>query len=88
MANNRIFLVCKCGEKFLLAKYLPSTGWYAPPGYKGQYPPDEGPDTYSDRLNDFFDQHERSSCGSPTDRMWGTGVYHLEYEVPPDGQEV
>jgi hypothetical protein len=30
MANNRMYLVHTNGERIMLAKYYPSTGWYVP----------------------------------------------------------
>lgn len=44
MANNRMYLKnTRTGERFYLAKYYPSTGWYIVG------------DNLDDRLNEFFD---------------------------------
>lgn len=46
MANNRMFLVNrKTGARIMLAKYYPSTGWYA---YDG----------LTDKVNEVFHKHD------------------------------
>ena len=50
MANNRMWLVHKVsGEKFLLAKYYPSTGWFCKH------------DETTAKLNEFFDVNDLHS---------------------------
>lgn len=60
MANNRMYIVClhcvheeSCPIKesrFYIAKYYPSTGWYA----TGE--------SLKGRLNEFFDRHRHQGC--------------------------
>ena len=69
MANNRMWLVCPCGERFGLAKCL-ADNWYTPPGLTDELGP---------ALNAWFDLHrdcEPRSCG-------GT-LMRLDYEEPVD----
>lgn len=54
MANNRMFMVCSlCKDKYVLAKYYPSTGYYCK-------------HNTNETLDAFFDEHrhgERSFTG-------------------------
>jgi hypothetical protein len=68
MANNRMYLKNRrTGAKVLLAKYYPSTGWYA------FHAPDRGVDLIS-KLDETFDTNE------PETTMWGDNDWLIEYE--------
>ncbi len=45
MANNRMFLVCPCGGRFMLAKNM-ADGWYV-----------RDTEGYGDRLNEWLEEH-------------------------------
>jgi len=52
MANNRMFMVCSlCKDKYVIAKYYPSTGYYAKH------------DT-NETLDDFFEVHRHEDQSS------------------------
>jgi hypothetical protein len=72
MANNRMYLrcpVCPDAKPVMLAKYYPTTGWFA----FGASSPD---DAYEVKVNEFFDKHHHES-------QWGSG-FALEFEIEPD----
>jgi hypothetical protein len=72
MSNNRMYLRCPhCPEAkpLMLAKYYPSTGWYA----FGPNSPDDG---FEVKVNEFFESHRHDS-------QWGNG-FKLEFEIHPD----
>ena len=74
MANNRMFLVNrKTGAKIMLAKYYPSTGWFA---YDG----------LTDRVNKVFDEHD---FGHLSDVQKMQNAAHPGFGVPykADGGE-
>ncbi len=66
MANNRMFLRDKTtGEKTVIAKYYPDTGWYAI---------DHEASNIVERLNSFFQ-------GTRTEpSQWGNTNYEIVYE--------
>jgi hypothetical protein len=72
MANNRMYLRCPhCpdAKPLMLAKYYPSTGWYA-------FGPSTPDDAFEIKVNDFFEAHRHDS-------QWGNG-FVIEYEIAPD----
>lgn len=64
MANNRMFLVCPCGERFHLAKCY-ADGWYT----WGE------PGMYVAKLDTWFEAHR--NCEP---RVWGGTIMSLGYE--------
>lgn len=73
MANNRMWLACPCGGRFLIGKCL-ADNWYVPP-YFG---PPMGQDL-QDSLNLFYLEHE--NCEP---RVCGGTVLRLEFEETVD----
>lgn len=82
MANNRMYLRCRCGGEFYLFKYYPSTGWYRPvtgggdPTQATAAEAIQGGIAFLDQLAAFMDAH--ATCEG-TDAMWGD-AFHLGYE--------
>lgn len=72
MANNRVSLQCKtCGQKILLAKYYPSTGW-------GAYSSPSGTELF-EFLDVFVDSHGQCAI-EDEDLITGGNPFVLEYE--------
>lgn len=70
MANNRLFLKCKkCGERFFLGKYYPSTGWYTDADYYKN-------SAMHDKLNTWFDAHMHEY----RDHLFGPLHFCIEFE--------
>ena len=78
MANNRLYLKCKrTGERVMLAKYYPSTGWYV---------------DNKTLIQDLDEMLQRDAFGGldwmraqvegviPEGGMWDGGAHELEYE--------
>lgn len=56
MANNRLYLKCNlCGERFYMAKYYPSSGWYT--NLSDMTTEEEGVLAWYNDLQEFFDEH-------------------------------
>lgn len=90
MANNRMWLVHRgSGQKVLLAKYYPTTGWYV------------FHDDLGERMNELFDRHDfghlsqeqlaanAAAPGFTTQHksvggMWGDTNWLIEYETEDD----
>lgn len=69
MSNNRLFLKNpKTGQKVLLAKYYPSTGWYAKMDCQ--------------KLHDLLCPEDRSETDDHD--LFGKNPFVLEYEVTDD----
>jgi hypothetical protein len=67
MANNRMYLVNKrTATRIYLAKYYPSTGWYAPEGVE-------------ERLSKGFDE---ADFGHLTEEQLRKNAAHIGFGVP------
>lgn len=51
MANNRLYLRCKCGGHLYLGRHF-GDGWWCPPH------PESHERTFSQVLNEFYSEHE------------------------------
>jgi hypothetical protein len=68
MANNRMWLVHKgSSKKILLAKYYPSTHWYA---FHSQ-----------EKMDEFLEAVTIYANNESADSMWGPTDFTLEFEV-------
>jgi hypothetical protein len=73
MANNRMYLTNKrTGDKVCLAKYYPSTGWYAL-------------DDNGTSKNLVQRMNEAMTAAEPETTAWGDNDWVVEYEHAPDG---
>ncbi len=78
MANNRIYLYCKCGKHGTsIAKFYPSSGWFAP-----RPTPRDGISTpeeeYIARIDEVLNCPEADQ-----DSSIGSKDFHIEYEQDP-----
>ena len=75
MANNRLYLRCRgCGKQFFLGKRL-SGGYWASEYHAYNGVP------MTDRLNNFYDEHECCSGSGPD-------CFELAYEFTPAGHSL
>jgi hypothetical protein len=76
MANNRMVIVCKkCNKARYLAKWCPSTGWYAD---GGEIKPDRAVE-YLTLLDTFLDKHDHSTGEHRSEES-----FEIRYETSED----
>ena len=79
MANNRLYLRCKrTGEKVMLAKYYPSTGWHVT---NNELKPELDAMFHRDDFGENNKQRSRKGyIETAIGGMWDAGAHELEYE--------
>ena len=77
MANNRLYLKSKrTGERVLIAKYYPSTGWYAKSAPKDKVVEFFRKHSYGETTYEDTDTHRIKAIGG----MYDSASFEVEFE--------
>ncbi len=91
MPNNAMFLTCGvCGDRKIVAKYYPSTGWYVFPPTMERQPETGKEDAF---LTDWFEEHEHVQPldfkdEEEEERWFMFGPTHFQFSYLVDAEEV